>query len=100
MEMETPEGKLTISDDKLTLAPYDDSPELQISLDPMPEVSYERSIYGEGHLSLGTHTIRLRNDDAPEVIAELRRPRAAASKTHKSETKPQTRLDSDHASTK
>lgn len=98
MNLDTPEGALTIDDDKLTFKPSDDGPELDLSLDPMPEWRYERGVYGLGTLVVGTspeqHVIVLRNEQATAVAEELRRPRASrkASKTATS------KADSDAAS--
>ncbi len=78
MEIETPEGKLRISDDELKLTRTDNGPDLIVSLSPVPEYKYERSIYGEGSLVIGGHVISLRNEQAATVIEELRRPRAKA----------------------
>lgn len=82
MQIDTPEGVLTIDDSDLKFAPSDNGPELHVSLDPMPECKYERGLYGEGTLVIDGHTIVLRNDQATLVIEELRRPRATA-KTRK-----------------
>jgi hypothetical protein len=75
MQIDTPEGKLTIEDDSLRFEPADNGPTLDVSLDPMPDYKYERGIYGTGGLVISGQYIVLRNDQAETVITELRRPR-------------------------
>lgn len=99
MQIDTPEGVLTIEDAALTFAPADDGPELTVSLDPMPEYKYERSVYGNGSLVIGGQVIVLRNEQASTVVEELRRPRANASKPRKSGADV-AKTDSDQATSK
>ena len=75
MQVKTPEGTLTIEDDRLTVEYYDNDPTLTVSLDPVPEVEYQRGIYGTGTLSVGSAVLVLRNEQASEVVEELRRER-------------------------
>jgi hypothetical protein len=102
MQLDTPEGKLTIDDDALTFEPADDGATLSIGLNPMPTYEYQRGVYGLGTLVVGdspdTHVIVLNNDQASAVIEELRRPRNAS----KSRTsgKSETKTDSDTATAK
>jgi hypothetical protein len=75
MQLDTPEGKLTITDDSLRFEPVDDGPTIDVALSPMPEYRYESSVYGTGALVIADAYIVLRNEQAPEVITELRRER-------------------------
>lgn len=95
MELDTPEGKLTITDDQLTFDPADDGPVLSVPLSPVPDYKYERGIYGLGTLVIAGHVIVLRNDQASAVVEELRRDRPNVSKARKAELR-----DSDTASGK
>lgn len=76
MQLDTPEGVLTIEDDALKFEPADNGPELLVSLNPIPEYRYERGVYGVGTLVIDGQVIVLRNDQASTVVEELRRPRA------------------------
>ncbi len=97
MDLETPEGHLSVSDTELTFVPTDNSPEIAVKLDSDPDYRYERGVYGLGTLVIDGHVIVLKNDQAAQVVEELRRPRAAGSrKTGKAEA----RSDSDTATTK
>ncbi len=98
MDLETPEGHLTISDQTLSFVPADGGPELTVSLDSDPEIKYERGVYGLGHLVVDRNTIVLKNDQASAVIEELRRPRQSG-KSRKAD-KPEAKTDSDSASAK
>lgn len=75
MQLNTPEGKLTIEDDSLRFEPVDNGPTLDVSLSPMPDYRFESSVYGTGALVIDGHAITLRNDQAETVITELRRER-------------------------
>jgi hypothetical protein len=96
MQIETPEGQLTIDDDELRFVPADNGPEILVSLSPMPDSHFERGIYGNGALVIDGQVIVLKNEDASTVVEELRRPRVNANKARK----PETRSDSDSASGK
>jgi hypothetical protein len=85
MKIDTPEGALTIDDDRLVFEPADDGPTLAVTLDPMPEFSYQRGIYGVGGLSVGDVYVVLRNEQAEAVVTELKRERT--SKTSKTAAK-------------
>lgn len=98
MQLDTPEGVLTIEDDELKFTPADNGPELLVSLNPMPESKYERGLYGVGTLVIGGQVIVLRNEQASTVVEELRRPRANASKPRKSADA--VKSDSDEATSK
>lgn len=101
MKLDTPEGVLTIDDDALTYTPADSGDEVNVPLSPLPEYRYERGLYGFGTLVVADHVFVLRNDQAPTVVEELRRPRTA-SKPRKSAaeaTKPVLKADSDAVST-
>ena len=74
-QYDTPEGKLTIGDDSLRFEPADNGATLDVPLSPMPDFHYERSIYGTGALVIGDAYIVLRNEQATDVITELRRER-------------------------
>src|SRR3954453_572411 len=105
MQIDTPEGKLTIDDDALTFAPADDGPTLSLGLNPVPQYRYERGVYGLGTLVLGAspdaHVIVLSNDQAPAVIEELRRPRTSSkTRTAAKSDKTETKSDSDTATAK
>lgn len=75
MQINTPEGKLTINDDSLIFEPVDDGETVTVSLSPMPDYRYERSVYGTGALVIGDAYIVLRNEQAETVVTELRRDR-------------------------
>lgn len=75
MQINTPEGKLTIEDDSLTFEPVDNRDTVEVSLSPMPDYHYESSVYGTGALVIGGAYIVLRNEQAETVITELRRER-------------------------
>lgn len=90
MQINAPEGKLTIDDTVLTFAPWDDHPTVTVGLDPMPDYRYERGVYGVGTLVIGGQTIVLRNEQAAAVVEELRRERAPKTAT-------KTKRDSDSA---
>lgn len=90
MKIDTPEGVLTIDDDRLVFEPTDGGPTLAVSLDPMPDYSYQRGVYGVGGLSIGNVYIVLRSEQASDVVNELRRERV-------SKTAPKTKRDSDTA---
>jgi len=81
MNLETPEGQLTIDDDKLTFKPGDDGQEYTVSLSPMPEYEYQRGVYGLGTLVIDGEQITLTAEQATKVVEELRRPRADVTKT-------------------
>lgn len=89
MNIETPEGALSIEDNELRFVPVDNGPELKVSLNPMPEYKYERGVYGLGTLVVGTgpeaHVIVLNNEQASAVVEELRRPRGNANKARKTD---------------
>lgn len=97
MQLATPEGTLTIDDDRLTFKPSDDGPELSVSLTPMPDYKYERGVYGVGGLVIGGHYIVLRNEQSSTVVEELRRPRAEARPVKAAQT---VKSDSDSAKAK
>jgi hypothetical protein len=92
MKTTTPEGVLTIDDDRLVFEPTDGGPTIAVSLDPMPEYSFQRGIYGTGGLSIGDAYVSLPNEQAESVITELRRERAPKT------AKPAAKRDSDAAS--
>lgn len=94
MQIDTPEGKLTIDDDELKFEPTDDGPTILVSLSPMPDSHYERGIYGLGTLVIGGATITLKNEQASAVVEELRRPRA------RDVSKPRKASDTDSVSGK
>jgi hypothetical protein len=94
MQLDCPDGVLTLDDDTLTYAPKDNGPTLTASLSPVPDWHFERGIYGTGALVIAGQYIPVRNDDAEAVATELRRERKASAK-------PATRrTDSDEATAK
>jgi len=96
MQLDTPEGQLTIDDKELKIVPAAGGKETIVSLDPMPRVEYQRGIYNTGTLVVGDATISLDAEQAPEVIEELRRPRGSA----KSRKADMTKTDGDIATSK
>lgn len=73
MRLDTPEGVLTIEGDTLTFVPADNGDTVTVSLNPVPEYRYERSIYETGSLVIDGHAITLNNSQAEAVVTELRR---------------------------
>lgn len=98
MQLDTPEGVLTIDDDALKFKPSDGGPELLVSLNPMPAAKYERGLYGNGTLVIGAVVIVLRNEQASSVVEELQRPRVG-SKSRKTAAEV-AKSDSDEATSK
>lgn len=98
MNIDTPEGALTVDDEELKFVPSDGGPELRLSISPMPDYRYERGVYGLGTLVVGGQVIVLRNDQASSVIEELRRPRTASKAARRSADAAKS--DSDEATSK
>lgn len=73
MIVDAPSGTLEITDEALVFRPADDGAETRVSLKPVPDFFYERSIYGDGALSIGGEAIPLREQDAGSVVEELAR---------------------------
>lgn len=81
MDLDTPEGKLSITDAELKFVPADDGPEIRVLLSPtVPDYEYQRGIQGLGALVIDGHVIVLRNEQASAVVEELRRSRPTPGK--------------------
>lgn len=78
MNIDEPSGTLEITDDALIFRPADGGNEINVSLNPLPDYTLERGIYGEGALSIGGKVIPVRNEDLSTIAEELQRPRAGA----------------------